>query len=391
MPVLILVLIIALISNSVMIAIGRMEIIKLGLIKVVSLDISPRALGKAVQKRVISMIILDTAVPFTRAPTAPNKEAPDSNTDNDNDEDRLAGFGVRVHLRRLELLLLVFLRSRAISLSANRSLRKLFAVDTGVRGHTADAGDINLHETIEHVATLARHVERNHVAGIVEEHVSQVSSVLVDTSGLAFERPVVARGPNTGTCLEAGAAFPLHVVDEGFRADVVADKILVTAEEEDVDTRLNETGEEVHRWDGVLCYKCLSDPIIAFLPCRFLGWIDVQGVDDICASEIWFDILQIGRPAHAAGAVILQADIVHIQTFVVLDCRVEIRLEHEFTGRQADLVLPAGCVQLRDADFVESVQVAVEGRSLLDETFSLEEGYCRGILIYGRDESVANE
>lgn len=90
------------------------------------------------------------------------------------------------------------------------------------------------------------------MAGVVEEDVSQVSSVLVDTSGLAFERPVVARGPNTGACLEAGAAFPLHVVDEGFCTDMVADEVLVTAEQEDVDTRLDEFGEKLDRWDGFL-------------------------------------------------------------------------------------------------------------------------------------------
>jgi len=137
------------------------------------------------------------------------------------------------------------------------------------------------------------------MAGIIEQDVSQIPRVLVNTRWLAFERPVVTWGPDTGTCFEASTAFPFHVVNKCFRADVVADEVFVAAEEEDVDSRLDEVWEEVYGGDGFLCCEGLADHTRAFVPAGFLSWVDVQGFDDVWALEVGLDVCQVRRPVHA--------------------------------------------------------------------------------------------
>lgn len=180
------------------------------------------------------------------------------------------------------------------------------------------------------------------MTGVVEENISQVSSVLVDTRRLAFERPVVAWGPNTGACFEASAAFPLHVVDHGFSANVVADEILVTGEQEDVDSRFDEARQEVDRGAGVWSENP-TNIAITLLPAFFLGWVDVQRLENIWSSEVGLDLLEIWWPAHSARVVLLQADVVLIHTFPVFRREIQELLKNKLARGNADLVLCSWC------------------------------------------------
>lgn len=92
--------------------------------------------------------------------------------------------------------------------------------------------DVNVHEPVEHVTGPTGVVERDHVGGVVEEDVGEVASALINSCWLAFEYPVFAWGPGTGSVeLEAGATVEFHAMDQFFGTDVVANEVLVAGEE----------------------------------------------------------------------------------------------------------------------------------------------------------------
>lgn len=71
--------------------------------------------------------------------------------------------------------------------------------------------DVDAHEAVEHVARAPGVVEGDHVGGVVEEDVGEVSGALVDAGGFAFEYPVFAWGPGAGGVeFEASAAVEGH-------------------------------------------------------------------------------------------------------------------------------------------------------------------------------------
>ena len=229
-----------------------------------------------------------------------------------------------MHLSLFQPLLLIFLCNGTVGLSADRSLGQLLAVDTRIGRLAANAGDIDLHEAIEHVAALAGVVEWNHMTGVVEEHVGEVTGGLVDASGLAFEGPVMARGPDAGGGFEAAATLPIHVVDQSLCSDMVADEVFVAAEEQDVDTRLDQSREQVDGGKGVLCGEGHVDHTSAFCPAGFLCWVDVQGFDDIRSLEIRLNVFQVRGPVHATRfGLILETDIVHIVTLLIFGGSIE--------------------------------------------------------------------
>lgn len=181
------------------------------------------------------------------------------------------------------------------------------------------------------------------MTGVVEKDVGQIPSVLVNASGLALESPVVARGPHAGACFEARAAIPFHVMDEAFRAEVVADEIFVAIKEEDVNPRLDEVGEEIDGRFGIQSQEILRDHTRAFCPARLLGRVDVEGLDDVRTLEVWGDILQIRWPVHATSWIcILFADVVNIIAFRFFQCDLEEFLEEELARVNVHFVLCLG-------------------------------------------------
>ena len=190
---------------------------------------------------------------------APDEEPPNQDADDHNHEGCLAGLGVRLPFCFLDLLLRLLLGGRAVGMAADGGLRQLLPVDARIRGLAADAGDVDLHEPIQHIPALSGEIVWNHVAGVVEEHVGEVPGVLVDASRLVFEGPVMAGRPHARRGLESGPAVPLHIVDQLFRADVVADEILIATEEKDGDAGLEEAGKQIHGRHGVLCQEGFGD------------------------------------------------------------------------------------------------------------------------------------
>jgi len=70
---------------------------------------------------------------------------------------------------------------------------------------------------------------------IIKQHIRQVPRTLIKPRRLPIKRPRLARRPfaAVGRRLEARAVEPVQVVDHFFGAEVVADEVLVAAEEED--------------------------------------------------------------------------------------------------------------------------------------------------------------
>lgn len=173
--------------------------------------------------------------------------------------------------------------------------------------------DVDVHEPVEHVARSAGVVERDHVRGVVEEDVGEVSGTLVDAGGLAFEYPVFARGPGAGGVeLEAGAAVEGHAVDQFLGADVVADEVPVTGEEQDREVR-EEVREQVDGGGRVRCAEGGRDGTGAFGPAGLLVGVDVEGFEHVFAAEVRVHVDEVRRPGHPAGREIVgETDVVHV-------------------------------------------------------------------------------
>lgn len=174
-------------------------------------------------------------VPRGAAAGAPDVIAPDGGGDGDDGQDDLARLLVGGPLGVVELLVLGGLvRLGVVGSPAHGGVGQLLAVEEALGRRAADAADVYADEAVQHVARAARIVERYHVRRVVEEHVRQVPRLLPEAGGLALEGPVAARRPVARRQLEALPAVPLHVADEGFRAEMVANQVLGTREEEHV-------------------------------------------------------------------------------------------------------------------------------------------------------------
>ena len=81
---------------------------------------------------------------------------------------------------------------------------------------------------------------------IIKQHIRQVSRRLIKPRGLTVKSPRLAGspGPAAGRVFEPGSVEPVHAMDHVFCAEVVADEVLVAAEEEDGHVG-EEGGEEV--------------------------------------------------------------------------------------------------------------------------------------------------
>lgn len=186
----------------------------------------------------------EALIPAPSLPVPPDEEAPCTSGDGDNHQDNLPALPVGFPLGGVQLSLLGLLVRGAVPCStSNGRLGALFAVETGVGWGATNATDVDAHEPIEHVARPARVIKRHHVAGVGKENIGEVTGLLIKPGILALKQPVPSWSPCAGGNLEALAAIELHVGDECFRAQVIADEILGARKEEDGDLSEN-IGEE---------------------------------------------------------------------------------------------------------------------------------------------------
>lgn len=252
------------------------------------------------------------------AARAPDVVAPDGGADGDDGEHDLARLLVGGPLGVAELLVLLGLvRVGVVGGAADGGVGQLLAVEEGLRGGPADLADVDADEAVQHVARAPRVVEGHHVRRVVEEHVRQVARLLPEARVLALEGPVAPRGPVAGRQLEALAAVPLHVADEGLCAQVVADQVLGAREQEHVDL-LENVGQQVDGRLRVPGAESVADGAVTLGPPRHLVLVDVQRFSHLLLPEVGRHGRQVRGPVHAAARVyVLQADVVHVDAFLL--------------------------------------------------------------------------
>lgn len=327
-----------------------------------------------------------TLVAAPSASVTPDVVAPAGGRDDHDDEDDLAGPAVSLPLGGVKLGLLGLLRGRAVAgRAADRCLGSLLAVQSAVRRLAADAADVHTHEAVQHVARPPREVEGYHVAAVLEEDVRQVARLLPEARVLALERPFTARRPRTRRDLEALAAVPLHVADQGFGAQVVADKVLGAREEHDGDL-LEDAGQQGDGRLRVPRTEMRTYRAAAFGPAGILIRIDVQGGDDVGAAEVGGDAGEVRGPVHAARRVyILQADIIHIVALALavgIDDRGLLQdvLQDGLTGCLVDVLLLFDG-QVLHADAVLGLKPLRGVAALLDQVLLVSELEVRLVLL----------
>lgn len=234
-------------------------------------------------------------------------------------------------------------------MAAYAGLEALFAVDAGVAGLTADGADVDVEEAVEHVAGAPRVVEGNHMAGVVEEDVSEVTRFLVDACRLAFKGPVASRCDSSRGDFKAFAAVPLHVVDERFGAKVVADEVFLAGEEEDGDFAEEVWEKSDGRW-GVAGTESATDGTVTFHPAGTFIGVDVESVDDVFSAEVGGYVLEVRGPIHAAAWVlVIEADVVHVHAAFVLDSQAENFLQDGFAIGVIDVSIFAIAFEVANA------------------------------------------
>lgn len=304
--------------------------------------IMPEILPPTTNSPVSALATSKTLVPVPPPPVAPDEEAPRASRDDDDHQDDLPALAVGLPLGGVQFRLLGLLVRRAVARgAAHRRLGPFLAVQPGVGRVAADAADVDAHESVEHVACPAGVVKGHHVAGVVEEDIGEIPGLLVEPGRLALEGPVAAGRPRAGGQLEAPAAVELHVGDERLGAQVVADEVLGAGEEEHGDLG-EDVGEELDRGLRLFDVKRDADVAVAFHPAGGLVGIDVERVDHILAAEVGGDLVEVGRPVHAAGwKLVGKADIIHVVAFALavwahLGREPEEVLEDGLAGRDID-------------------------------------------------------
>lgn len=373
-----------------------MEVIKLGFIKIPRFNVhctGSALVVKALEHRgsTVRVFLVDTAVATVVSTTAPDKETPDDDANADDDQDGLAGLGVRLPLCFLDALLFLLLRRRAVGVAAYRGHGEFFAVDARIGRGAPDAGDVDAHEPVDHVAALAGHVKRHHVAGVVEEDVSQVARRLVDPSRFTLERPVMARSPHTRRGLEASPAVPLHVVDQLLRPDVVANQVLVAAEQKNRYTGFHQIGKQFLGRDRFLRVEAAVHGTRALFPSGTLLGVDVESADDIRTTEVRLDVDQIRGPVHSTRRMrVSQTDVVHVIALLAsIQCVIQQRLQYVLAI--FNIHMDPLCLQTTVAHRLQDFQVSRHGATVCDEPFLISVGQVRLVLIFWRDPSISKQ
>jgi len=346
---------------------SRRQIIQLALIEIRRLHIPPHAILLH-HPRIAAAENPQALVPGSPPAIPPDVPAPSEGQDDHDDEGDFAGAIVRRPPLRIEFLFRDLLGGCAVGVAAYAGLEALFAIDPRVTGRTADGADVDVEEAVEHVAGAARVVEGNHMACVVEEDVGEVARFLVEAGRLAFKGPVAPGGNRSRGDFKSLAPIPFHVVNERLGAEVVADEVFLAREEEDGDFAEEVWEESDGRW-GVAGTKSTADGTIAFRPAGTLVGVDVESVDDIFPTEVGGDVFEVRGPVHAAAWVlVIEADVVHVHTALVLDSQAEDILQDGFAVGVVDMGVFAVAFEVADALCLGGFDLLRDGGILDDHT-----------------------
>ena len=267
------------------------------------------------------------------------------------------------------------------------------AVDKAVGRSTTDCLDVDSHEAIEHIAGAPGVVKGNHVTGVVEDDVCEVTRLLPCPSSFALEHPILFSILYTGGSFETLATVPLHVPNHSFCTNVIANKVLVTREQQDWNL-LDDFGQELDSRLALSGTEMTRNGPVALLPAGLLIGVDVKCLDNIGAAEVRSDLRKIRRPVHTTRRIVTETDIVHVQALVhVVGLCVFGLLQnpnHDLLTLACVDSVHSTSVELLDADPLLFLHTPCHVRISPHETILVGKGYVSEILVDGRYPTVSN-